>query len=443
MGESLGKKSEFGLVTGYIFTINCIIGTGFLSVPYAFDSSGLIFCLIYQVFVGFQAYLMARMLLESMSRAEVLMRMAENGRKIHYVPFSKYFNRPKTESLLDGPTDYNPIITDTPSPYTPTITHRVITVPEVMKLAFGERFGIVYFYLSYFGFIGVLIAYCSIFSTSFASNVPLGDEETCDLYSTSGFYNDCRAKYWIYLLIFCVITCLLTIAGIKEQRSFQVSMSIMRFVVIFLVIGTCLADISTHRNNEDDGYNDLNTPTLFNPKNIGHSIPIIIFASGFHFQIPTLFESVGNKARNLPLICLFVSITVTVFYSVLGIIVPLAINGLESMASLAYKDYSAGYAQSNRPAWTYMVEYIIIICPAIDVLSGFPLNALTFADVVVSQTYKNRKPPMSGVYLIRFIIAFIPSIIAFFIYDLSFIFDWSGLILFLPFSDAYRCRTLY
>jgi amino acid permease len=432
-------KSRYGLFTGYVFTINCIIGTGFLSIPYAFDNSGIIFGFLYQLVVGIQGYAISRIFLECMSRAEVLLRTIETGEKINYAPFRKAFFRPAAQNFLDESTESHLMVADIPSGFIPIITKRVITIQEVMRLTFGETFGKVYFYLLFFDFIGTLITYCSIFSTSFASNVPLGAEETCDIYSTNNFYNDCRVKYWIYLLIFFIVTCFLTVKGTKEQRLFQALMSMLRFTVIFLVIGTSLANIFLHKNNEDDGYNPINTPKLFVPKNIGHSVPIIIFASSYITMIPTLFEPIGNKPRNLPLICFFVSLTTIVLYSLLGLILPLAVNDIQSMGSLAYRNYSAGYSQSARPSWTYFIEYLIILCPAVDVLSAFPLNALVFADVITAELHRQQKRPKSWKYTFRFVIAFFPAVVAFFVYDLSFIFDWTGLA---GFFTVYVCVPL-
>ena len=87
---------KFGLWTGFIFTINCTIGAGFLSIPWAFNNAGWLFCITIQILAGIQGYFLAQQVLELMSRSEVLVRMTEEGKDIHPISWKKLFSKPKT-----------------------------------------------------------------------------------------------------------------------------------------------------------------------------------------------------------------------------------------------------------------------------------------------------------------------------------------------------------
>lgn len=413
---------KFGLFTGYMFTINCIIGAGFLSIPYAFQTAGWLFCLVYQIIATVQTYYTSMQVLEIMSRAEILIRMTEDGRDIHRISYSKLFYVPQKSEKLNQ----NPHLT-------PTITHRQINLPDAVKLVFGEKVGFTYLIALCIYQLGTMVAYASIFSSSFTSTVPLGNLDTCDIYETSSFFTECKGKYWIYLFIFGVFTVYMTVMGLEEQHIVQVIMSILRFFVMICIIMTCSVDISKHESNESDSYNEISWPPLIDIKKVAQAVPILLFALTFQLQMPIVMESMTNKTQNLKIINILAILTCFVLYTIIGIVVPLAIKDIDSLASLSYRNYSAGYSNSDRPMWTYLIEYLIVLSPALDVASTFPLQGLTCSGALHTWIYGHGSqiPPKFSVYIFRFLVAFIPLFIAFLEYDLGVILDWVGLVGFL------------
>ena len=413
-------KHSFGLWTGYIFAINCIVGAGFLGIPWAYGNAGWLFCLVYQIFISIQSYFLALQTLESMSRADVLIQRKERGEAIPKLSFKQLFTRPHFDTLLE-------------SENSPTISDRLVNCPDICKLAFGEKAGSVYLVFLFLYMMGTMVAYAAIFSSSFASNVPLGTLSTCDIYSHSGFFNDCRWKYWIYLLIFSVFSVYMTVRGIHEQQIIQFIMSGLRFVVLFLILITCIINIAAHKENDDDGYNSADMPPVIRPMNIGHAIPIILFASAYQVHIPTISDSIGNKERNLKTINLMAVMTCFIFYTLLGMLASIAIEGVPSMASLGYRNYTAGTSQSDRQGWTYLIEYLIIISPALDVMTAYPIKALTISDSLITWRYGGElsKIDKKIIYSVRFVISSFPLLISFLVYNLGTILDWVGLLGFL------------
>lgn len=414
-------KHSFGLWTGYIFAINCVVGAGFLGIPWAYSNAGWLFCFFYQIFISLQSFYLSLQLLESMSRAEVLLRKQEDGEVLPKLAFKQLFFSPTQQTLLSE---------DTSPFYKPEITNRVINCADLCKLAFGDKVGAGYMVCLFLYMMGTMVAYAAIFSSSFASNVPLGTLDTCDIYSSSGFYNDCRWKYWIFLLLFSVITVYMTVKGIEEQQIIQFIMSILRFISLMLILITCIVNISGHRKNDGAGHNSADLPPLMNPLNIGHAIPIILFASSYQVHIPTISESINNKAKNLRSITILTVITCFVFYTLLGILASTAIEDVPSMASLGYRNYTGGYSRSSRPAWTYIIEYLIIISPALDVLTCFPIKALTIADSIVTWKYGGDLGRVNKwvLFWVRFGITLLPLVVSFIVFNLGTILDWVGLL---------------
>ena len=412
------SHSKVGLFSGYIFAINCTIGAGALSVPYAFYEGGWLFGLIFQIIIAVQGYYLSMGLLESMSRAEILQRKSETGQKVEALPLRKLFISPVVDQNLVQSEENIPVI-----------THRMIACTDVARLSFGENFGRFFFLCLFLTKFGVMVSYGSIFAASFAADIPIGYLDTCDIYATSTFFNDCRFKYWFYLVIFCIATVYLTIRGIEEQQFIQLLAFLVRIVVMTLIIVTCIVAMMMDRNIESDKVDSIVTPPLFIPEKFNVAIPIICFALGYQAQIPTISKPVTNKARNLPIINSSTILTCTFFYDLISIFSTLAMHKVPGMVTLSYRHYSAGYEISDRPFWTYIIEYIIIVTPAIDALSGYPFQALTVADAVVSWEYRGVKNvPKRSLFLIRFFVAFTPIFISFFAYHLGEILKWVGLI---------------
>ena len=180
------SKNAFGLWTGYIFAINSIVGAGFLGIPWAYDNAGWLFCLFYQIFISMQSYLLSLQILESISRAEVLLQRLEKGETLPVLSFKQLLAKSHSYKLLQS--NSRLIISD-----------RLITCADLCKLAFGKRIGTLYLVFLFLSMVGTMVTYASIFSSLFTSNVPLGTLSTCNIYQYSSFLNDCRYKYWFYL----------------------------------------------------------------------------------------------------------------------------------------------------------------------------------------------------------------------------------------------------
>lgn len=96
-----------------------------------------------------------------------------------------------------------------------------------------------------------------------------------------------------------------------------------------------------------------------------------------------------------------------------------AFDDIPSMATLAFRGYTGGHDSGQW--WSYIIEYIIIIFPALDVFSAFPILAIALSDNITSLYYSNIPKdmvPKRGVITIKAIMLAIPFTIAAIEYDL-------------------------
>jgi len=313
----------------------------------------------------------------------------------------------------------------------PEITHRRFDLIEVVRLLLGKQFTVVYIIALCLYTTGALTAYSSIFSASFASNVPLGVAGSCDIYADPEFAGDCRWKYWVYLSVYAVFMVYFTLAGLREQLWMQYIMTTMRFAVMTVVISTCAYSILTHTSLSSEEHNSAELPAAAQPRALGRALPIILFAVLYQVQLPSLIEHLSDKRKNAPRVAAMTAATSYLFYALLGLLVPTAIPNVAGQSTLSYRHYSAGYAASQRPIWTYIIEYLVVIFPALDVFSSFPLNAIPLSDNLMTLVYGSVPKtaiPLKSYYVLK-LVACLPALcVAALEFNLGEVLEWTGLL---------------
>jgi amino acid permease len=144
-------------------------------------------------------------------------------------------------------------------------------------------------------------------------------------------------------------------------------------------------------------------------------IPMIKFTIGFQNIIPSALQYMRNKKVNSNLVIISASVVGTILIMVLGLATGSALKNykIPTLSTLAWRGYDAGI--SPRPFWTYAVEYIIIIFPALNVLTSYPPNSIAFSenlDAYLKAQFKIK----SMKYSLRFII-WIPVLIICLLFD--------------------------
>lgn len=176
-------SGHLGLLTGYFFTINTIVGAGFLSLPWAFSQGGWAFSALYLCMTVLSNIVLSLQLLNIMSKVELLTQLTEEGHEVRPV---------NLRSLLNTRGDYEVLIA---SKHEPQIRSRRLDVSECMRMVFGRTSGFLYIILMLVYVQGAELAYASIFAMSFAANIPIGDYPACDITESRSFLSECRVNY--------------------------------------------------------------------------------------------------------------------------------------------------------------------------------------------------------------------------------------------------------
>ena len=351
-----------GFWVGFFFSINSIIGAGILAVPWAFQEGGMVLGIGLMLFAGVLALVLSLQMLEIMSRTEAWVRRTEGGKKSDSL---------EEVELLQGTNEE------------PTISERKFDMTEMFNLFYGERTKKAYMVVFALTIYSTCVAYCTIFATSLTEFVPvLG--YTCHVYD-DGLSGGCRVTYSLYLLVFCGLMMFFCCRGYEEQVSMQVAMASLRFLVIGLILVTVIIDIATHKHNEGGSHNDLERPKLWEPLLAGIVFSILFLAISFHNTIPNMAQMIVLKQKNLPKIMVCAVAVCTGLFLAVGILVPFAVDDVSKMASLDWRDYSAGH--TSKPWWAYFVIVPVVLFPALDVISVFPIYNIALSDNLIALKY--------------------------------------------------------
>ena len=387
-------QATHGFWVGFFFSINSIIGAGILAVPWVYDKGGLALGSTLQVIAAVLALILGFQMLEIMSRTEALVRQKEE-------------TKPSSDEtdLLEDPT-------------APTITTRKFDMTEMVSLFCDNKTRNVYITVFALTIYSNLTAYCTIFAASLTEFVPIFGTG-CEV--GDGISGKCRVVYLLYLAVFAGLMLYISVRGYQEQVELQIVMAVLRFVIIGLIIGTVIGDISTEKYNEGGSHNDLDTPTMWKTSLAGVMFPILFLAITFHNTIPNTSQLIASKTTNLPKVITWAVIVASTLFLVLGVIVPLAVDGVSKMVSLDWKEYSAGHARSHKPWWTYIIISAIGIFPACDIMSVFPIYAIALSDNLIATKYGHdyeSKITHSEFLVYRLVVILPPIILATFLYDI-------------------------
>eukprot|EP01041_Mallomonas_annulata_P007221 gene7221-14724_t len=422
--EKFALNGKYGPAVCYALTVNYILGVGCLGVPFAFFKSGIILGTIVIILLTLITLISALWVAEAGYRAIQIrldkarpqtsaflpnsssvqssviptLRSSENdemkqGPKTNYMSLSninienikqieaklvmreispgKRLNHQDSFASIDSGHGY---------------IHEETEVTNLVKEFLGKYMHS-FFQLSLmmFTFIG-LLAYSQVFNNSFISQIwP-------------------NSSYYVPIILFSIIVIPLSCMELSEQIQIQVIMSILRFISLgILLFGSIFAlffDLKDSQmgSNIDVIYDD-STSILFpsRPPYISNNIKYIdfsgfsiiftttIFSQLFQHSVPGLIRPLAiYHKKAVPTIFGGALLTTGSIYVISGIISALYFGSNTNQSiNLNFVDFTWGISSEKYPLFSnilYIFSMIIVLFPAIDTLSIFPLIANTLGN---------------------------------------------------------------
>lgn len=435
--EQQAQHEDMGFLGGVASTVNYIVGAGLLGIPGVMAKAGLVLSPLVILAMGCIMDFTKDLMLEALARAEAVAKVAhitanrlkeKAGLKEHHdVEGDNHSTNGHSDDALIVPTQREYLVHG----------RRKFEVTDQLLLFIGKKSQVAYLFGLCLYMFGTLLSYSVIAASSVTANVSLDflpPYSKCDVTK-----QDCYAPYRFWLAIFAAIVIPFSAMEIREQLWMQVIMFLARILVMILLAGTAAVGLSCDGvafAEVAPGTAGKDVP-LANATGLGSLIPTAIFAFIFHHSIPALSNPIKDKT-SLNKIFRTALLLVGACYIALGVCVALFFGStVDSQCNLnwtgyvgcmppppgytppplsssspsspevnaAFPGYGALAGSSNnplrsaaaactnsstwsescvdisqRPGWATAVAYIILLFPALDVLSAFPLNALTLGN---------------------------------------------------------------
>lgn len=297
---------------------------------------------------------------------------------------------------------------------------RTLQLVELCKIFLGDTGKRAYtaFLVTYM--YGTLWAYSTVFANSFATYVPV--------------FSTLEASYYFYLVVFGCIVVPMSLMEFSEQISVQVALTIFRILMLSLMVTTVW--IAQYSDRPDFGpdiavYTDEGSAE-FDPSKLYLLLPIASYAYIFHHSIPALSAPIEDKLM-LPKVFGAALAICFIGYVLLASVVaeyfgPYALPS----SNLNWEHYTGVLNEDGSvPAYASIIAFFVILFPALDVASAFPLNAFSLGNNMMSSYYGSRVKDFENsrfhVNLFRSLAAVPPIFAAAVVSDLSNITGYTGL----------------
>ena len=329
-GESSKQKNKepksVGLVSGFFFNINFIVGTGFLSVPYAFYRAGTLTATLTLLVLAIISWTTANWIIETMARAQVSsfififiqvrIVFLQYSYIVHIQAMIRWKER-KAEGYSSNDSDGSDsddcllptTATEQCHPNFTLLLTRKFEASEMCQMFYGRYMKYIYIIVftiyMFFGFW----ASATVAGSAWSSNLPLnfGSLSQCkeqsfhDNLAPSG---GCLSAYRFCIMLFAVIVIPLSLVELTEQKHLQILLGLMRFLTFGCLIIYSVTNIISHPD-----YNLYNSTTRCNESyhNYGHqilkfdfngwlvAISIIVYAQILHSGIPSMTQPIKAK----------------------------------------------------------------------------------------------------------------------------------------------------
>lgn len=351
-----------GFWVGFFFTINAMIGSGVLAVPWSFQQGGMMLSTMLLLLAGFLTLLLSLQMLEIMSRIELYVQRLESSSKSDPI-------EDDTQAFISSPE--------------PTIRERKFDMEEMFALMYGEAAKRVYIAGLGVTVIGTLAAYCVIFGKTMTEFVPILGF-SCD--TGEDLEGGCRATYICYLILYSLVMFYFCYRGYEEQITMQGIFACARFAVLFLILATASLALMQEKTLTSDKHHSISVPKQWNwfPE-AGVVFSVCFLALSFHNTMPNTAQMIVEKPKTLPKV-LFSAVGITTFvFLVVGVVVSLAVEDVNEIMTLDWQHYSA--SQPHRAWYIYPLSFTIVLFPALDVLSIFPIYSIALSDNLIALVF--------------------------------------------------------
>ncbi|CAM9146857.1 unnamed protein product [Ectocarpus sp. 12 AP-2014] len=353
--HEMAHQKGVGFGAGVCVAINLVMGSGFLALPAAFVATGM--------FLGVAVLFACMGLLRMTAMYEVeTMCRAEAWMKANLVPLvHKQRAREGAESEM-------------------RLSSHAFQMTEMCELFGGRMLQRAFNFMLFLYMFCALWGYGAVFGEALATYAPVP------------FLGPVGA-YRMYVVLFGMVVVPMSTLEIKEQATFQVVLTILRFVALVVMVGTILTSLHTGGEPFGPGTEELvGTTPLATWRGMFKAVPAGIFALSLAATTPTIVSgleqkhSVGNVVWTA---MISAAVTYTGISFATAYYFGASVNGSCNVSWANYSPKGDGPVGSLLATSGRMMAYFVVLFPAMDVTSVYPLNVMVVANNMMAAVYND------------------------------------------------------
>lgn len=387
--------SSYGLAVGFMYIFNIIVGTGALTMPKAFENTGIILSSVLLIFLTLMSFINATFMFEAMAIANAI----KNFPKYEEEPSrQRGFNNPIFESetvskrnenidaiineerpLIEHGDDYDDEEQLTRETKKIDKIFDIKTKFEMGEMAalFFNKFGQFFFYLAMVLYLyGDLAIYDAAVPKSLrdtictfypVNNMTVSENDPC--WSSAPSLNRMNT-YRICVAVFNLLIGPLVFSNIQKTKFLQLVTGIMRWLAFITMITLAFIKINENIKNETS----MN-PKLFNVEGVPNFFGACIYAFMCHHSLPSIITPMKKKERYLSI---FIGsyACIMVFYFLVSYTGAFAFGkNLEDFYTLNFLPEHG--KSSSQSIFMKIIDYYLSLFPVFTISASFPIIAIT------------------------------------------------------------------
>jgi len=422
----LDTAKTYPLWVAICFVLNYGIGSGILGLPKEYAKAGLVLGTILLLWTGWLAYCTYLWIVDAMIRARAIKHLAKESEVI-----GDFATHPHSvlEQLAGASKE------SLQAHY--ALDHIEYELNELIGIFCGKYYRIIYEVLFTIAMVMELCSYCTLFGVSMTRHIGIDPiSKACDI--TQPHTSECRGLYSFYIGIFWLWSMFITIQDFPAQAGYQTFSSIMRFIIIFVMLFTAIGLMysgwsyngqtfeqytgsSPHYGEGVAAFQWAKTLSFFG---------IAGFAYGNQFCTSDVLAPLRPEDRHKQKTLWGVSLIISGLAFILcGFVIAFYFgDNSESPCTLAWNHFRGfKYITGTRPTWATVLSLFIVLFPAFDMLSTYPLNAISTANTMEAAFLSEEKRRSKfWKYFVRIAICTITSIFALFVWNFDIIVSATG-----------------
>lgn len=358
------------------------VGTGLLSLPKAFFDAGIVVSIVIVALFAYLSTISTNMITEAAAAAAALARRERASQS--------------AQANEGTPAD------DAPDFSIDRDDGFYFQYSELCSRLLGRAGGAL-LSLSVFAYLATtLVFYAAVATTSLVSAVPVvgvsvgavcGDDAGASDYPAA-----CNDAYWIYLFIFLALVVVLGMGNIADTAFVQNFFSVFRWIVILLIGGCCTWSLAAGPAVLGPDQR-THAPYVAQPMNYvagkfqgtAYLVPAIAFSFIYHHSQTLLIEPLENKRVNARRFAAGMNVSLATIYLIVGVLAALTFGSEnKKLVIWSFQTWAGGsdWHNSAPPTWARVITEVMLMYPALSLVSAYPLNAYTLSEDLYSHVRK-------------------------------------------------------